>query len=212
MAEPSKDFLQIPAHRTTADTVLNWEVFEGKYPPMALIGVLFSRVEDGTSYNTGPTIDHVTPAGGLMPVNEEHIPLLVDKFLENVHTKNPVLDVEQLVKRARTIAGQGLGWDGWSCLVLLASALGTIAKPFDSTVNVAPSPGGLDSVSNAMWITDAPTTPKELQQAESYFTLATRRIGSLKHSILGAQCYFFAGVYRTYIDGQKCDSTTWLPR
>ena len=197
MAEPSKDFLQIPAHRTTADTVLNWDVFDGKYPPMALIGVLFSRVEDGAIYDGGPMIDHVTPAGGLMPVNEEHIPLLVDKFLENVHTKNPVLDVEQLVKQARTIAGQGLGWDGWSCLVLLASALGTVAKPFESAVNVAPSPG-LERVSSPTWITDAPTTPKELQQAESYFTLATRRIGSLKHSILGAQCYFFAGVYLMY--------------
>ena len=192
MAEPSKDFLQIPAHRTTADTVLNWEIFEGKYAPMALIAVLFSRTEDDLPTDYGPIVDHFMPEGGLMPVNEEHIPFLVDKFLENVHTKNPVLDVEQLVKQARIIAGRGLGWDGWSCLVLLASALGTIAKPFESAVTVSTSPG-LNGMSGAKWTADAPATPKELQQAESYFTLATRRLGCLKHSILGAQCYFFAG-------------------
>lgn len=164
---------------------------------MALISVLFSRTEDGTANDMGPLTDHFTPTGGLMPANEEQIPALVDKFLENVHTKNPVLDVEQLVKQARTIAGRGLGWDGWSCLVLLASALGTIAKPFESAVTVSTSPG-MGGMSGNRWITDAPTTPKELQQAESYFALASRRLGSLKHSILGAQCYFFAGVYLMY--------------
>lgn len=191
LAEPSKDFLQIPAHRTTADTVLNWEIFDERYPPMALVEVLFSR-SGNASHDMGTTGDHFMPTGGLMPVNEEQIPLLVDKFLQNCHTKNPVLDVEQLVKQARIVAGRGLGWDGWSCLVLIASALGTIAKPFESSVTVTASPG-IERISNATWITDVPTTQKELQQAESYFTLASRRLGCLKHSILGAQCYFFAG-------------------
>ena len=192
IAEPSKDFLQIPAHRTTADTVLNWEIFEGRYPPMALIGVLFRPTEDDAANDLTPGSEAFSVAGGLMPLNEEQIPFLVDKFLENVHTKNPVLDVEQLVKQARNIASKGLGWDAWSCLVLLASALGTIGKPFRSAVTFPTSPI-LERGSETTWVPDEVTTQKELQQAESYFALACRRLGSLKHSILGAQCYFFAG-------------------
>lgn len=154
---------------------------------MALIGVLFTPVRNDQAPDLTPPSDSLTVAGGLMPPNEEMIPLLVDRFLENVHTKNPVLDVEQLVKQSRIIASRGLGWDAWSCLVLLAAALGTIGKPFDAAVTTTPM--GV----NSSWINDAPATPKELQQAESYFALACRRLGSLKHSILGAQCYFFAG-------------------
>lgn len=191
-AELSKDFLQIPAHRTTADTVLGWDIFEGKYPPMALIGCLFTSTEENFSPDLVSRSDSFCVAGGLTPLNEEQMPLLVDKFLENVHTKNPVLDVEQLVKQVRSIASNGIGWDAWSCLVLLASALGTIAKPFDAAVTVS-NGQALEEYTSPTWIPDAPTTPKELQQAESYFVLACRRLGGLKHTILGAQCHFFAG-------------------
>ena len=182
--------------------MLNWEVFEGKYPPRALIGVLFTPVQNDLTPDPAPESESFTVAGGLMPLNEEQIPFLVDKFLENVHTKNPVLDVEQLVKQSRIIASKGLGWDAWSCLVLLASALGTIGKPFDASVTTSPaSEGG----NRATWTPDAPATPKERQQAESYFALACRRLGSLKHSILGAQCYFFAGG-NTYCPTMPSDS------
>ena len=157
---------------------------------MALIGVLFTPVQNDLAPDRAPENVSLTVPGGLMPLDEEQIPFLVDKFLENVHTKNPVLDVEQLVKQSRVIASNGLGWDAWSCLVLLASALGTIAKPFEASFMMSPT---IEGGSNSRWTPDAPATPKELQQAESCFALACRRLGSLKHSILGAQCYFFAG-------------------
>ncbi|KAK3721479.1 hypothetical protein LTR37_003035 [Vermiconidia calcicola] len=197
IAEPSKDFLQIPAHRTTSDTVLNWEVFEGRWTPMALVGVLFTPTQGETAHDVDLDNGSFAISGGLMPPDEEQIPVLVDKFLQNVHTKNPVLDVEQLVKQARRIANRGLGWDGWSCLVLLACALGTIAKPFDAAVTYTTNPT-LETGPIIQWKTDAPTTPRELQQAEAYFALACRRMGSLKYSILGSQCFFFAGVYLMY--------------
>ena len=202
MAEPSKDFLQIPAHRTTADSALNWEIFEGKYPPMALVGTLFTPgLRKHPAQESSLENGSIAVAGGLLPPNEEQIPVLVDKFLENVHTKNPVLDVEQLVKQARTIASNGLRWDGWSCLVLLASALGTICKPFDAAVTLPPNPTRNSGIAAGL-IPDASARPRELQQAESYFVLASRRLGSLQHSILGSQCYFFAG--------GKC-SNAWNP-
>ena len=157
---------------------------------MLLIGVLFTPSDNELAHDRTTGGEYLTVTNGLMPLNEEQIPYLVDKFLENVHTKNPVLDVEQLVKQSRVIASNGLGWDAWSCLVLLAAALGTVAKPFDASVTTTVT---LDGRTDVTWTHDGPTTPKELQQAESYFALASRRLGSLRHSILGAQCYFFAG-------------------
>lgn len=155
---------------------------------MSLVGVLFANdhAHDHGSEST-------SVPGGLIPPNEEHIPLLIDKFLQNVHTKNPVLDVEQLVKHARNIASQGLGWDAWSCLVLLASALGTIAKSFGATTIFPSSPSVGRATTQTTSAPDGTASQRELQQAESYFVLACRRLGSLQYSILGSQCYFFAG-------------------
>lgn len=188
-AEPSKDFLAIPAARTTCDKVLTWPVFESKYRENALIETLFVPAADVSA----TARDTFSVPDGILPPVEESIPLLVDRFLENVHTKNPVLDVEELVRQSRIVAVNGLGWDAWSCIVLLASALGTIAKPFEAAVNVAPRSSDHAS-SETMWIADAPTTARELQQAESCFVLACRRLGTLKHStLLGSHCYFFCG-------------------
>lgn len=83
--EPSKDFLAIPAARTTADTVLTWPVYEGKFGHNALIDVLFAPVGRNLGNDTTHGSDSFLVPGGLMPPNEDSIPLLVDVFLENVH-------------------------------------------------------------------------------------------------------------------------------
>ncbi|KAJ6781328.1 hypothetical protein PWT90_03448 [Aphanocladium album] len=191
--EPSRDFLQIPQHPASADTVLRWEIFDDKFPANALISNLF------TPNLADTTDDLITAPSRLAPLDEENIPSLIDRFLQNVHTKNPILDVEALVKHGRRCADQGIGWDGRSCLVLLACALGSVAKPFDkampqgaSVYRVSDDPmRGPTASSSKMYA-------KELQQADSCFALACRRLGSLKYSLLGAQCHFFAGVYLMY--------------
>lgn len=195
LLEPSKDFLQIPPHRTSSDTVLTWGVFEHKYPANALIGVLFEPDHNDTpELSTTSSRDVFNAPAGFKPPDDEKIPLLVDNFLQNVHTKNPILDVESLVKSSRRCAEHGVGWDAWSCLVLLACALGSVAKPFDTA-----APSSLDLRPESLDLVNAPPPSsarffaKELQQAESCFVLACRRIGSLKPTMIGAQCHFFAG-------------------
>ncbi|KAK5008985.1 hypothetical protein LTR28_003233 [Elasticomyces elasticus] len=142
VAEPSRDFLQIPPQKTTADAVLKWEVFEERYPMNALVGVLFTAGEhdfaDRRRSSTSPSDNAFAVPGGLKLPDDERIPMLIDNFLQNVHTKNPILDVESLVKQGRKCAEQGLGWDAWSCLVLLACALGSVAKPFDTAAPLPP--------------------------------------------------------------------------
>lgn len=191
--ESSRDFLQIPPHKMSADTVLQWEIFDGKYGQNALIGALFQpREGQGSSKSQG--VDEVVRTTGLRPPDDERIPSLIDSFLQNVHTKNPVLDVESLVKHGRKCTEQGIGWDGSSCLVLLACALGSVAKPFDTSISkrtvVPPRNISLPSLSTCG---SSHVYAAELQQAESCFALACRRLGLLTHTMVGAQCYFFAG-------------------
>ena len=177
----SRDFLEIPAHKTSADTVLTWEVFEGRYPANALISALFTT---GASSQD----EVLTVMGGLRLPNEESVPQLVDTFLQNVHTKNPILDVESLVKHARQISGHGFGWDVWSCLVLIACALGSIASRFGVLAAT--------TASDEVCLFPLPTSDQrsaDLRTGESYFVLASRRLGALKHTMLGAQCHFYAG-------------------
>ena len=126
--------------------------------------------------------------------DEERIPSLVDNFLQNVHTKNPILDVKSLVRHSRHCAKHGLSYDAWSCLVLLACALGSVAKPFDTAAPLPPivRPESI-VLAQAPPPASADIFAKELHQGESYFILACRRLGGLKHTMLGAQCQFYAG-------------------
>ena len=201
--EPSRDYLQIPAHRTTADTVLTWPIFAGRYEPNSLIQPLFNPIGSSNgndfSYDAGDELiarDLTIVPGGLRDLPDEKIPSLIDNFLQNVHTKNPILDVEALLRHGRKAAENGLGWDAPSCLVLLACALGSIARPFDQCLPPAetvsrpvppPRRPSHEPVSSAAMF------GKDLQQAESCYVLACRRLGLLKFTILGAQCHFFAG-------------------
>lgn len=51
-------------------------------------------------------------------ISEVEIVPLVDKFLMEVHVRNPILDEEELRRHARDVAGNGMGWDGKTCLVV----------------------------------------------------------------------------------------------
>ena len=184
--EPSRDFSQIPPHRTTADTILTWSIFQGTFRENYLIEPLLydPEVSDPQIHQSGADDrDTFTMINSLAPLEDQKIPSLVDNFLQNVHTKNPILDVETLVLKSREAATQGLGWDAWSCLLLLACALGYIAKPF----------GTFEGLHITEIYARNPTSQRELQQGENCFVLACRRLGLLKHTMLAAQCHFFAG-------------------
>ncbi|KPI36833.1 uncharacterized protein AB675_11831 [Cyphellophora attinorum] len=184
VAQSSRDFSHIPPHRTTADTVLTWPIFGGRFEPNHLIQPLLCNpdVSDSREHsNSVSEKDNYALTTSIGPLEDERIPTLVDSFLLNVHTKNPVLDVETLIVRGREASTRGLGYDAHSCIILLACALGCIAKPFQPDA-----------------ATPKVATSKELQMGEQCFVLACRRLGLLKQTVLAAQCHFFAGVYLMY--------------
>ena len=122
------EYMKIPSSRTTADAVLLWPVFEGRYPPNLLIDSLlkveFDAESDGEDEPCSRMPVPPRPSDGgksLSSCNvEENVLRLVDNFITHVHIKNPILDVGALKRYAKGVAEDGPGWDGKSCLVVSA--------------------------------------------------------------------------------------------
>lgn len=182
--EPYKDYLQIPSSRGSADTVLTWPIFRGRFRENALITTLFqsSHGAENSAVETWVVPD------GFQPTDEERIPALVDQFIQNVHTKNPILDLEALIRWGRHAAEFGLRWDAQSCLVLLACALGCVSQAFTLSMK---TPGQEERIIHAS--DEKSSFASGLKEGETFFVMACRRIGLLRYSVLGAQCHFFAG-------------------
>ncbi|CEL06454.1 hypothetical protein ASPCAL09631 [Aspergillus calidoustus] len=192
-AESQRDYLQVPACGGSADTILTWPIFGGRFRDSSLVTTLFQSPHGGESSRHTDT--WIVPSGFQSPPTE-NIPALVDRFIQNVHTKNPILDLEALVQSGRRAAEFGLQWDAHSCLVLLACALGSISHPFTHSMNASQMERLYhDQARPGSFI---PVSAADLRDGETFFVLACRRIGLLRHSVIGAQCHFFAGVYLMY--------------
>ncbi|KAF1922687.1 uncharacterized protein M421DRAFT_350517 [Didymella exigua CBS 183.55] len=107
----------------------------------------------------------------------------VENFLLCVHSRNPFLDVDHLRRCVSVVAELGPAWDPSSCLVLLAAALGVVAKPLGAAVPSSNSSHRKD----ADWAT-----------AETYYYAARRRFGLLDPHITSTQCYVLSGLYWIY--------------
>jgi hypothetical protein len=184
--EHSRGYPQIPACRATADTVLTWRIWRDKYGADERISTVFhstgpnrrdTQGDDGNQrhQSSGITDASNNTRGGLTSLTDERIPSLIDNFLQNVYTKSPVLDVENLVRHGRKAAEHGVGWDGMLCLILIACALGCIARPFDECLLVRNhemhSPA-LHRVTSTSENSFASLFAKDLQAGESCFVLA----------------------------------------
>lgn len=157
--------------------VLIWPSLGGLCEPKEVDKLFFnlSRPEE--------TVDQGVSSRG-RGIREEDVPLLVENFLENVHTKNPILDPHELRNLSRRIEEDGFRWDGPSCLILITCALGTVSRPFRLDT---PGPRDRSRLDGRDYVT-----------AESYYNAARKRIGLLDPSIIAIQCAFLVGVYEMY--------------
>ncbi|KAL3422361.1 C6 zinc finger domain-containing protein [Phlyctema vagabunda] len=107
---------------------------------------------------------------------------LLQKFFENVHIYNPILEIATVKQYLRDAQFNGFAWDAQSCLLLLVYALGSVPTVHESTVLETSS-----SYRNS----------ETCRKAEAFFGAAQKRMGSLLcHSgVVEAQCFFLAGVY-----------------
>lgn len=154
------------------DEILKWPVFQGErlsvsyqshisaWPPH-----LFRRAATGLSSGGSNGLDRVP-----------HL-LLIDRFFDHVHNRNPILDEAKTRALAKEIHARDMGWDAESCLILLVWANGALVHPL-------PSPA---------------LSQHELEQnqATTLFIAAEQRLGPVLISagIVQAQCLFLAGVF-----------------
>ena len=116
------DQLRIPPARTNPDAVLRWPIFENRYPPNYITDAVF--VADSIDGDTDCEESSITQSGNLRRayhakpkfggIDEDAILELVQKFLDLVHIKNPILEIDALWSYARHVAEEGLA----SCLVV----------------------------------------------------------------------------------------------
>ncbi|KAF4437215.1 hypothetical protein FACUT_5869 [Fusarium acutatum] len=186
----NSDDLTAPTGISSVESVLEWPTLAGIVAPSHILEAL-SDTKAGRGHASSLTCGADNVPGfntELRPisVDEKEIPRLVCQFLQHVHPVNPILDVDEIYSHSLRISKTGITWDGDSCIVLIACALGCIAKPYDTMVT---SPSGTSTASSIE------SQGEELEMASAYFGLARQRLGLLDQSLLAAQCHFFAGVY-----------------
>ncbi|KAJ5106612.1 hypothetical protein N7456_003287 [Penicillium angulare] len=176
-----------PSSNTSPDNVLMWPIFLNNYNKNCLQDAVFSQAPPGIHSN-----EYGAKKGVKATFQEDKVPALMERFFHMVHIRNPIVDQEDLQRNARIVLEDGLSWDEGSCLVLLACALGRIAEPFQGGQNMANIP--------PISYGKAPSSLdySDLAEAESYFTLARRRLGVLNQSIAAVQCFFLCGVFYMY--------------
>lgn len=190
--QAAEDYLTIPTCRASADTVLTWPIFRDRYETDALIHYQYQKQLTDSYAEAASTADAEIDGPAEETIADTTIiPILIDSFLQNVHTKNPILDVPALVTWGRRDAKHGITLDAPSCLVLLACALGSVSRPFNSTLRDFETYSSLETHDKIRGHS-ASVQSDELAAGECYYHLACQRIGLLKHSILGSQCHFFA--------------------
>ncbi|KAG4422949.1 hypothetical protein IFR04_003861 [Cadophora malorum] len=111
---------------------------------------------------------------------------LLENFWRGVHSKNPILNKDEVKRFMHQVCLDGISWDAQSCLVLLVCALGTLATEFGPA-----SPGQVEE--RDLKASDR----RRVAQAQPYFAAAQKRLGVClgRRGILEAQCFFYCGVY-----------------
>ncbi|RAO66686.1 uncharacterized protein BHQ10_002698 [Talaromyces amestolkiae] len=187
----------------SSEDILEWPILGGKHDRRQIEALIFDptlisdisngvapspRVTDDSLRNEYEDPRHSSNIG--RGVREEDVMQLVEIFLRNVHTKNPIFDPKYLRNMARSVVKNGFDWEASSCLVLIACALATISSSFARQPLVGAE--NFEEAEDSLLNTPAYYT------AESYYTASRKRMGILTNTILATECYFLTGVYEMY--------------
>ncbi|KAH6718437.1 hypothetical protein BKA61DRAFT_302044 [Leptodontidium sp. MPI-SDFR-AT-0119] len=178
------DSLEVPTAFGSTEAILTWPIFNGRWSSNVLSNeILIGNVPSAHA-------ERESGKRASVGINEENVPFLVESFLQLVHSKNPVFHTQQIRVAARQVAECGFGWDASSCIVLLACALGAIARPY------SPSPE-LDLLSGS-GRTSLEDKPGHLETGNAFYQVARKRFGLLDQSIMAGQCHMLSGIFLMY--------------
>ncbi|KAI5808010.1 hypothetical protein DFH27DRAFT_292218 [Peziza echinospora] len=177
---------------TTIEAVLQWPIFGGNYDADIILAPVF---EDDDSYEEDSiqgidTLDRGRWGNKSIVVDEKElekydITHLIDRFLTNVQTKNPILDQGILEEYADEIDEHGFDSSGKSCIVLIVCALGAISAPYSEAFPNSPKSSQIYP---------------DLRVGRLFFEAAKKRFGTatVRNKLTTVQCFFLAGIYCMY--------------
>ena len=116
----------------SSEDILDWPVFQSRHNREQIERLIFDPAlhsdHDYSSPSNRSRFSAPSPAeareeprrrmSSTRGIREEDVSELVERFLNNVHTKNPILDSNALRGIVKSIAGDGFGWDARTCLVV----------------------------------------------------------------------------------------------
>jgi len=107
-----------PAFCTAPDAILAWPVFREhhKYEDNRISDALFERQYTDNISSTGARALNASLQTNVL--DEDAAPRLVEKYLQNMHAKDPFIEVDKIRLAAQDIAGNGWTWTDSSCLVV----------------------------------------------------------------------------------------------
>lgn len=125
-AHGTYDDQKIPCTKASPDSILQWPIFEGQFPLNYIIdGVFLAEMPedmDMDASGNGEVSKGTQPRQAFhmrgVAINEDATTGLVQRFLDLVHIKNPILDPDTLWSYVRHVTEDGFQWDPPSCLVV----------------------------------------------------------------------------------------------
>ncbi|ENH64785.1 hypothetical protein FOC1_g10000922 [Fusarium oxysporum f. sp. cubense race 1] len=162
------------------ESILEWPVFEDltSLRKGQSLAIADSDSEDYNVSPGNPTEQSSEAAGVGLDIEIDHA---IHMFLQNVHSKNPILDSRLLAEAVRCCSENGFDTSKESALVTIACALGLRSSPF------VPS-------------RDRKHVPRNSadDQAEQLFRRGIQILALQSPSLLATQCRFFCGVYEMF--------------
>ncbi|KAL2859198.1 hypothetical protein BJX68DRAFT_225993 [Aspergillus pseudodeflectus] len=160
------------------ESILDWKIFASDRPAVCLFA------------------QRNIPAGHTYPLPDmsfSQLARLESKFIDNIHTKNPIIDLNELHDMILDIAENGLDWSTRTCLVTLTCAIAAITESYpkipdpmtESVICSTPSPG------------HEAEGGSELELAMQFWNLAIKRLGyaATQNSVQAVQCLCLAGIW-----------------
>jgi hypothetical protein len=154
------------------ESVLKWNIFSSRRT--------FQILSVDNEPHTPPHI-HTLPS-----IEYSELVRLEKRYIEAVHTKNPILDLHKLHQMIGQVAENGLDWSTGTCLVALVCAIGASSQQY-----VGPHRDDAQDSSNA----ENERRNADLQLADQFWSVAAKRLGFAigQNNLEAVQCLCLTG-------------------
>ncbi|GAM40360.1 hypothetical protein TCE0_038r12655 [Talaromyces pinophilus] len=159
-----------------AESVLGWQILASNLPPS---WCLFAQpVADADQTYSLPDLSY------------SQLSRLESKYIEVLHTKNPILDPNELHHMVLHVAENGPDWSTQTCLVALVCAIAVLSEAYPGTImrSGAQSTPSLDQDDES---------GADAKLSLQFWNIALKRLGYAMHenSVEAVQCLVLAGIW-----------------